>query len=182
MISGKLTQELQIPFSTSFLCHDWIFFLFVFVTDIILSVPPYVIAESSFLVCSLWIVLSGGFFFFLFNMFVNCLWIVIARYFHSFLFLIHSNLLPYPLPWVNSNFWVTFCGVSLWLLGKDVTFLLVGRSSLGKVWVFNRAVNRPSILFFGSKRTLNLLYKTSGYLLPNSPVLATEAYCCLTTT
>ena len=122
------------------------------------------------------------FFFFLFNMFVNCLWIVIARYFHSFLFLIHSNLLPYPLPWVNSNFWVTFCGVSLWLLGKDVTFLLVGRSSLGKVWVFNRAVNRPSILFFGSKRTLNLLYKTSGYLLPNSPVLATEAYCCLTTT
>lgn len=159
-------------------------FCFVFVTDIILSVPPYVIAESSFLVSSLWIVLSGGLFvcLFSFNMLVNCLWIVIARYFHSFLFLIHSNLLPNPLPWVNSNFWVTFCSVSLWLSGKDVSFLLVERRSLGKVWVFNRAVNRPFIIFFGSKRTLNLLYKTSQYLLPNSPVLATEAYCCLTTT
>ena len=132
-------------------------FCFGFVTDIILSVPPYVIAESSFLVSSLWIVLSGDFFFFFpFNMLVNCLWIVIARYFHSFLFLIHSNVLPNPLPWVNSNFWVTFCSVSLWLSGKDVSFLLVGGRSVDKVWVFNRAVNRPSLLFFWIKKNIKL--------------------------
>ena len=87
--------------------------------------------------------------------------------------------LPWFVPFPHSFFSHKFY---LWLLGKDVTFLLVGRSSFGKVWVFNKAVNRPSILFFESKRTLNLLYKTSRYLLPNSPVLATEPYCCLTTT